>query len=56
MCGYSAPPSGSVPKQYKKKPPRPKAKREERQFFWSYLAIGIIVLVIISLFSYFITR
>jgi len=56
MCGYSAPPPPSAGKNHHIKPASNNGAPSDKISFWTYLAVAITLLAIISFFSYFITR
>jgi len=55
MCGYSAPPAGNT-KPQKIKPSRKKKEYSEPLPFWTYAITFFILIVIVALFSWVITR
>jgi len=56
LCGYSTPPPPKNQKTPKIKTPRSGRRSSEPLPFWTYIITFIVILVLIALFSYFITR
>ena len=56
MCGYSAPPPPKTKTPRMKPPRRKNSQPAEPLPFWTYIAVGIALLAVITLFSWLITK